>query len=58
VQNYCWNCKTSLFKLGAYWTFHDTRALNPYDIKCPHCGEYMIHVESSDQAVSGHPTWT
>jgi|UPI000376E5CD hypothetical protein len=57
VQNYCWSCNTSLFKLGAYWTFHDTRALNPYDIKCPHCGEYMIQAESSDQAVSGHPTW-
>ncbi len=58
VRNYCWNCDTSLFKLGAYWTFHDTRALNPYDIKCPHCGEFMIQTESSDHAVSGHPTWT
>ena len=58
VRNYCWKCDTSLFKLGTYWTFHDTRALNPYDIKCPHCGEYMIQAESSDQAVSGHPTWT
>lgn len=45
VRNHCWNCKTPhyktpLFKLGAYWTFHDTSALNPYNIKCPHCGEY------------------
>jgi len=47
VQNYCWSCNTSLFKLGAYWTFHDTRALNPYDIKCPHCGEYMIQAEAA-----------
>jgi pyrethroid hydrolase len=58
VQNYCWSCNTSLFKLGTYWTFHDTRALNLYDIKCPHCGEYMIQAESSDQAVSRHQTWT
>jgi len=58
VRNQCWSCNANLFKLGTYWTFHDTRALNPYDIKCPHCGEYMIQAESSDQAVSRHQTWT
>lgn len=42
IRNYCWNCGTHLWKLGGYWTFHETRALNPYDIKCPHCEEYMI----------------
>ncbi len=45
VRNHCWRCGTHLWKLGGYWSFHETRALNPYDIKCPHCGEYLIPAE-------------
>jgi hypothetical protein len=48
VRNHCWYCHTTLYKLGAHWTFHQTRALSPYDIKCPHCGEFMILPDEED----------
>jgi hypothetical protein len=48
VCNHCWNCDTTLYKLGAYWTFHQSRALDPYDIKCPHCGEFMIRPDDEE----------
>lgn len=48
VPNQCWSCRTHLWKLGGYWTFHETRALNPYDIKCPHCGEYLIREDPGE----------
>ncbi len=42
VWNFSGGCGTRLWKLGGYWTFHDTDPLNPYNIKCPHCGDYMV----------------
>lgn len=41
VWNYSGGCGTHVFKLGGYWTFHETHPLNPYNICCPHCGDYM-----------------
>jgi pyrethroid hydrolase len=41
VWNFSGGCGTHLFKLGGHWTFHETHPLNPYDIRCPHCGDYM-----------------
>jgi len=41
VRNASGGCGTRLWKLGSYWTFHETHPLNPYNIKCPHCGDYM-----------------
>jgi len=41
VWNFSGGCGTHLFKLGGYWTFHETHPLNPYNIRCPHCGDYM-----------------
>jgi pyrethroid hydrolase len=41
VWNYSGGCGTHLWKLGGYWTFHETHPLNPYNILCPHCGDYM-----------------
>lgn len=38
IINYCNNCGNRLWKLGSYWTYHDTSPLSPYDIKCPFCG--------------------
>lgn len=41
--NYCWNisCKNRrLFKHDSYWTYHDTHALSPYNIRCPDCGQF------------------
>ncbi len=41
VWNYSGGCGTHLYKLGGYWTFHETHPLNPYNIRCPHCGDYI-----------------
>jgi pyrethroid hydrolase len=41
VWNFSGDCGTHLFKLGGHWTFHDTHPLNPYNIRCPHCGDFM-----------------
>jgi len=36
--DYCWNCKTKLFKHGAYWDYHKTSVWSIFDIHCPCCG--------------------
>lgn len=51
VRNHSGTCGTHLWKLGGYWTFHETDPLNPYNIKCPHCGDYMIINNSADDKV-------
>ncbi len=39
--NYCWNCKHRLIKNGEYWSYHSAQALEPFNIKCPACGEIL-----------------
>jgi hypothetical protein len=36
--NYCWNCKTRLFKHGSYWDYHLESNSDQFDIRCPNCG--------------------
>jgi uncharacterized protein YlbG (UPF0298 family) len=36
--DYCWNCKTKLYKHGSYWDYHRTSIWSPFDIHCPNCG--------------------
>lgn len=36
--DYCWNCKTKLFKHGSYWDYHRTSVWSIFDIHCPYCG--------------------
>ena len=36
--DYCWNCKTNLFKHGSYWDYHRTSVWSIFDIHCPKCG--------------------
>ena len=36
--DYCWNCKTKLFKHGSYWDYHKTSIWSIFDIHCPNCG--------------------
>jgi hypothetical protein len=36
--DYCWNCKTRLFKHGRYWDYHRTSVWSIFDIHCPNCG--------------------
>lgn len=64
VWNYSGGCGTHLFKLGGYWTFHETHPLNPYNIRCYHCGDYMSipeEIPESDQSDDPHgagvPSW-
>ncbi|MEY6431506.1 hypothetical protein ABC977_03685 [Thioalkalicoccus limnaeus] len=64
VWNFSGGCGTHLFKLGGYWTFHETHPLNPYDIRCPHCGDYMSIPEETpgpdqvdDPCDWGDPPW-
>ncbi len=44
VEHYCGRCGNRLWKHGSYWTYHDTRSTEPYNIKCPHCGDFYIKV--------------
>jgi DNA-directed RNA polymerase subunit RPC12/RpoP len=36
--DYCWNCKTKLFKHGSYWDYHLESTWSTFDIRCPCCG--------------------
>ncbi len=36
--DYCWYCRTKLFKHGRYWDYHKTSAWSIFDIHCPNCG--------------------
>lgn len=36
--DYCWNCRTKLFKHGSYWDYHRTSVWSIFDIHCPNCG--------------------
>ena len=38
--NHCRNTGTRLIKNGFYWTYHSARAIEPFNIKCPSCGEW------------------
>jgi hypothetical protein len=43
--NYCINksCRSRLVKHGSYWTYHATQSMEPYNIKCPSCGEIAVN---------------
>lgn len=38
--NHCGNTKTRLIKNGIYWTYQSAKAIEPFNIKCPDCGEW------------------
>lgn len=38
--NHCRSTNTRLIKNGSYWTYHSARAIEPFNIKCPSCGEW------------------
>ena len=44
LYNYCISkaCRHRLIKHGSYWTYHATQSLEPYNIKCPSCGEITV----------------
>lgn len=39
--DYCWNCKSKLFKHGSFWDYHLESIYNVMDIRCPNCGMTM-----------------
>lgn len=43
--NYCGSCRNRLFKHGKYWSYHATQSMQPYNIKCPSCGEIALERE-------------
>ncbi len=42
VYNHCGSsgCDTRIVKNGLYWSYHSARALEPFNMKCPGCGEW------------------
>ena len=38
--NHCKNTSTRLIKNGYYWTYHSAKATEPFNNKCPSCGEW------------------
>ena len=40
VYNHCANDKQRLIKNGFYWSYHAARAIEPFNIKCPHCSSW------------------
>ena len=46
VEHYC-GCGNRLWKHGVYWTYHDTRSTEPYNIKCPQCNDFFIDKDES-----------
>lgn len=40
IYNHCFNDYKRLIKNGTYWSYHSARALEPFNMKCPHCGEW------------------
>jgi PD-(D/E)XK nuclease superfamily len=36
--DYCWNCKTKIFKHGSHWDYHLESTWSIFDIRCPNCG--------------------
>lgn len=41
VRSFCRSCKYPLNKNGYYWTYHRTRAEQPFNIVCPNCEEFL-----------------
>ncbi|QBG34790.1 nuclease domain-containing protein [Litorilituus sediminis] len=40
--NYCGSCGNRIFKHGKSWSYHATQSMQPYNIKCPSCGEIAL----------------
>lgn len=40
--NYCSGCKNRLIKNGRYWSYHATKPIEQFNIKCPHCGDFLL----------------
>lgn len=40
--NYCSSCQSRIIKNGRYWSYHASKAMEEFNIKCPHCGDYRL----------------
>ena len=41
IKSFCRSCRSTLNKNGYYWTYHRTRAEQPFNIVCPSCEEFL-----------------
>jgi pyrethroid hydrolase len=41
AYNHCQKCGNRLIKHGEYWTYHATKALETFNIKCPSCANLL-----------------
>ena len=40
--NYCSGCNNRIIKNGRYWSYHATKPIDQFNIKCPHCGDFLL----------------
>ena len=41
VRSFCRGCRSPINKNGYYWTYHRTRAEEPFNVVCPSCEEFL-----------------
>jgi pyrethroid hydrolase len=41
INSFCSSCRTRIRKHGYYWTYHRTRAEQPFNIVCPNCHVFL-----------------
>jgi hypothetical protein len=41
VSSHCFNCKKSIVKNAAWWSYHDLHPTDVWNIKCPTCGSLL-----------------
>lgn len=49
VENFCYNCKTRLFKNGTKWTYHRTYSENTTHCRCPNCNADLYQLTNMDK---------
>ena len=45
IRHFC-GCGNRIWKHGSYWIYHDTLSTEPYNIKCPKCGDFYREIEN------------
>ncbi len=43
VRSHCFNCKKSIVKNAAWWSYHDLHPTEVWNIKCPACGSLLVN---------------
>jgi hypothetical protein len=40
--NYCSGCQNRIIKNGRYWSYHATKPVEQFNIRCPACGDFRL----------------